>query len=257
MESRSSECSVRISASQAPPYKLLSRSKLSGLPFCLLLILVMDDSQWCLDECPSCATVVSGSSIYCAQCEPDFKLPPEEPEQDDEGFAEYMQRTATRVSAWTVDCYKSSRAAAAAPSSVPSVFPSPCRRKLHLRKVYPTSWLNAESPPILSSAPLSAPTAVQLLVTSSTGSPSPSSTFVGSPARPKTNVYLFSSSDYKHRSRLSLPCTPMTPSSSMGVRSTGTDVAHARDCNCLPPLSSQKQPQYQGRRPPHTSRRST
>ncbi|KAJ7108606.1 hypothetical protein C8R44DRAFT_884665 [Mycena epipterygia] len=93
----------------------------------------MDDSQWCLDECPTCATVVYGKSIYCsAKCEPDVE---QEPELEHD-YVPWSQSSSTRISAWAFDCYKS----ALTPASSPCIFPSPSQRKLHLRKQYPTSW---------------------------------------------------------------------------------------------------------------------
>ncbi|KAJ7016010.1 hypothetical protein C8F04DRAFT_1167528 [Mycena alexandri] len=42
----------------------------------------MADSQWCLDECPTCATVVHGRAIYCSpECEPEME-PQLRPEED-------------------------------------------------------------------------------------------------------------------------------------------------------------------------------
>ncbi|KAJ7622356.1 hypothetical protein FB45DRAFT_927591 [Roridomyces roridus] len=139
------------------------------------------DSQWCLDACPTCARVVDVSSIYCAKCEPDVK----QLLQSDLASGPYTSPD-TRVTAWALDCYQSTRNAGR-PTSVPPpiVFPSPSGRKLHLRKTSPTvSWISPEpelahSPSTLSSPPLSTPTAVQSLSMMSNsvgvGSPSPAS----------------------------------------------------------------------------------
>ncbi|KAJ7739971.1 hypothetical protein DFH07DRAFT_70417 [Mycena maculata] len=166
----------------------------------------MNDAQWCLDECANCATVVEGPSIYCPQCEPDVK---EEEAELEDGYAPYTPRTTVRVSAWALDCYKSTRVA---PASGPYIVPSPSRRKLHIRKQHPTSWVTPDgfSSSISLSSPMSTPTAVESesesAATSATIPPSPISRCPArswaavSPAsatRPlltKTNVYLSSSS---------------------------------------------------------------
>ncbi|KAJ7666065.1 hypothetical protein DFH06DRAFT_266429 [Mycena polygramma] len=176
----------------------------------------MDDPQWCLDECPTCATVVvsgfdgatfpavdalgalsqQGPSIYCSsECEPDSE--PEELKLDDAPWSQY---NSTRISAWAVHCYKSSHAA-----SSPCIFPSPCRRKLYLRKKHPTSWVTSDisfDPPPYVSSSISTGTAIESLVTSSTAPPSPASRWSvrswtspspGPPTPPfltKTNVFL-------------------------------------------------------------------
>ncbi|KAJ7906325.1 hypothetical protein B0H13DRAFT_2021188 [Mycena leptocephala] len=160
----------------------------------------MDDPQWCLDECPTCATVVHGQSIYCSsKCEPEVEQDPEL-EHDD---VPWSQCNSTRVSAWALDCYKST----IAPASSPAIFPSPSRQKLHLRKKHPTSWVTSatslDSRPYMSLS-ISTDTAVESLVTSSTVPPSPISRWsarswacpsAGPPTPPlltKSNVYLTS-----------------------------------------------------------------
>ncbi|KAF7360256.1 hypothetical protein MVEN_00754600 [Mycena venus] len=158
----------------------------------------MDDSQWCLDECPTCATVVHGRSIYCSpKCEPEVKPEPEL-ENDD---VQWTQCNSIRVSAWALDCYKS----ALGPASSPGIFPSPSQRKLHIRKKHPTSWVTSDtsshSPPYISPS-ISTGTAVESLITNSTPPQSPWSVrswrSSPGPATPplltKTNVYLFSDS---------------------------------------------------------------
>lgn len=136
----------------------------------------MDDSQWCLDECPTCATVVHGTSLYCSpECEPDVddsELELEPPY----AHAPWSHSRAARVSAWALDCYKSALAPPA--SGAPCILPSPSRRKLHLRKQYPTAWLTPGTPPhthsfVSESSPLSTCTAVDSLVSSCTKSPAP------------------------------------------------------------------------------------
>ncbi|KAJ7440156.1 hypothetical protein FB451DRAFT_1300804 [Mycena latifolia] len=163
----------------------------------------MDDSQWCLDACPTCATVVTGTSLYCSvQCEPDR----EQESELDSSSPPWSHCNTARVSAWAFDCYKSSMAPAA---SSPCIFPSPSRRKLHLRKQYPTSWVTPDAPshaPSYVSSPMSTSTAVESLVTSSTALTPPTSRrpvrswASPSPAPPsyplltKANVYLFAES---------------------------------------------------------------
>ncbi|KAK7044766.1 hypothetical protein R3P38DRAFT_2880743 [Favolaschia claudopus] len=164
------------------------------------------DSQWCLDECPTCSTVVNGPSIYCSpECEPPLDL--EELDLDDPFWS---QQKSIRVSTWALECYQSTEAH----RSTPSIFISPSQRKLHVRKTHPTSWVNSEtsppSPPSISSS-ISTSTAVESLVTSSTSPHSPISRWsVRSwPVRPsacsspglttppivtKTSVYLVSDS---------------------------------------------------------------
>jgi len=161
---------------------------------------MMDDPQWCLDECPTCATVVHGRSIYCSpECEPQIEPEPES-EHDD---VLWRQCNSTRVSAWALDCYKSTRA----PASSPGIFPSPSRQKLYIRKKDPTSWVTSDtsshSSPYISPS-ISTGTAVESLITNSTPSQSPISRWSArswarsspGPATPpllsKTNVYLFS-----------------------------------------------------------------
>ncbi|KAJ6470617.1 hypothetical protein C8R47DRAFT_756178 [Mycena vitilis] len=157
---------------------------------------LMDDPQWCLDECPTCATVVQGPSVYCSsECEPDSE--PEELRLDDVPWSQY---NSTRISAWAVHCYKSSHAAGS-----PCIFPSPSRRKLYLRKKHPTSWVTSDisfDPPPYVSSSISTGTAIESLVTSSTAPPSPVSRWSvrswtspspGPPTPPlltKTNVFL-------------------------------------------------------------------
>ncbi|KAJ7689476.1 hypothetical protein B0H17DRAFT_638868 [Mycena rosella] len=163
----------------------------------------MDDSQWCLDECPTCATAMQGKSLYCsAECEPNSgqELDPQP------NYVQSRESSTARVSAWALDCYKSS----ITPASSPGIFPSPSRRKLHLRKQYPTSWVTPDAPshPTSSyvSSPMSSSTAVESLVASSTAAASPNSRHPArswaspSPAPPthplltKTNIYLFAES---------------------------------------------------------------
>ncbi|KAJ7185702.1 hypothetical protein C8R46DRAFT_1061477 [Mycena filopes] len=164
----------------------------------------MDDSQWCLDECPTCANVVHGRAIYCSpECEPEMKSQPHpKPEQDS---APWPQCNSSRVSAWVLDCYKKS---SLAPANTPCIFPSPSRRKLYLRKKHPTSWVTTSETSVDSStyisSSLSTGTVVETLVTGSIGLPSPKySCPVRSwatpppcpPSRPlltKTNVLLLS-----------------------------------------------------------------
>ncbi|KAJ6514534.1 hypothetical protein DFH09DRAFT_1196627 [Mycena vulgaris] len=181
----------------------------------------MDDSQWCLDECPTCATVMDGKSLYCsAQCEPNLEHEPDL----EHGYVPWGQCTSTRVSAWALDCYKSSLAS----SSSPGIFPSPSRRKLHLRKQNPTSWVTPDTPSHSPSSP-STSTAVESLITSSTAptssisrnplrswaSPSPVP-----PTRPlltKTNVYLFTDSPARRptpAASYETSARPVTPSES-------------------------------------------
>ncbi|KAF7351299.1 hypothetical protein MSAN_01561400 [Mycena sanguinolenta] len=161
----------------------------------------MDEPQWCLDECPTCSTVVHGRSIYCSpECEPQVEPEPE-PEHDDVLWSQY---NSIRVSAWAFDCYKSSLA----PASSPGIFPSPTQRKFHIRKKHPTSWVTSETSSHSSyiSPSISAPTAVESLITNSTSPPqlspvsrwSPQSWSYSSPGPitppflMKTNVYLSS-----------------------------------------------------------------
>ncbi|KAF8186906.1 hypothetical protein K438DRAFT_1973106 [Mycena galopus ATCC 62051] len=165
----------------------------------------MDEPQWCLDECPTCSTVVHGRSIYCSpECEPEVE-PELALEHDDVRWA-LSHYNSIRVSTWAFDCYKSTLA----PTSSPCVFPSPSQRKLHLRKKHPTSWVtpdtSSNSSPYIS-PPISTATAVESLVTNSTPTlQSPISRWSArswscsspGPATPpfltKMNVYLFSDS---------------------------------------------------------------
>ncbi|KAJ7512805.1 hypothetical protein B0H11DRAFT_2182158 [Mycena galericulata] len=179
----------------------------------------MDDSQWCLDECPTCATVVHGSSVYCEDCEPDVK------EVDlEDGYEAWNRRnTATRVSAWALDCYKST----VAPGTSPCVFPSPSRRKLYLRKQHPTSWVTPDAsldfPSSILSSARSTPTAIESRSTM-TAPPSPNSrclprswacpsqASVTRPLLTRTNVYL--SPGFKaHQPAAEPPDHPGTPPS--------------------------------------------
>ncbi|KAJ6558065.1 hypothetical protein B0H19DRAFT_1149764 [Mycena capillaripes] len=165
----------------------------------------MDDPQWCLDECPTCATVVHGQSIYCSpECEPEA----EQESQLEHDDTLWNHSNSTRISAWALHCYK---ATTIAPASSPCIFPSPSRQKLHLRKKHPTSWVTSGTsfdPSRYISSSISTGTAVESLVTSSTVPTSPTSRWSapvrswtsaspGPPTPPlltKTNVYLFSGS---------------------------------------------------------------
>ncbi|KAJ7029213.1 hypothetical protein C8F04DRAFT_1116906, partial [Mycena alexandri] len=158
----------------------------------------------CLDECPTCATVVHGRAIYCSpECEPEME-PQLQPEEDS---VPWPQCNSNRVSAWVLDCYNNSTLA---PANSPCVFPSPSQRKLHLRKKHPTSWVttseaSVDSSTYISSSISTGPVA-ETLVAGSIGLPSPKSSWrvrswasppPGPPSRPlltKTNVYLFSNS---------------------------------------------------------------
>ncbi|KAJ7778205.1 hypothetical protein B0H16DRAFT_880492 [Mycena metata] len=162
----------------------------------------MDDSQWCLDECPTCATVVHGQAIYCSpECEPEM-----EP-QAEEDSVPWPQYNSNRVSTWALDCYKKSTLA---PANAPCIFASPSQRKLHIRKRHPTSWVTTSEASVDSSTCISSSIStgpiVETLVAGSIGLPSPKSAWrvrswasppPGPPSQPlltKTNVYLFSNS---------------------------------------------------------------
>ncbi|KAJ6487837.1 hypothetical protein C8R45DRAFT_258375 [Mycena sanguinolenta] len=143
-----------------------------------------------------------GRSVYCSpECEPEVEPEPEL-EHDDVLWSQY---NSIRVSTWAFDCYKSSLA----PASSPGIFPSPSQRKFHIRKKHPTSWVTSETSshsPSYISPSISAPTAVESLVTNSTSPPqlspmsrwSPRSWSCSSPGPvtppflTKTNVHLFS-----------------------------------------------------------------
>ncbi|KAJ7359522.1 hypothetical protein DFH08DRAFT_931995 [Mycena albidolilacea] len=159
----------------------------------------MDDPQWCLDECPTCSTVVHGRAIYCSpECEPEV-----DPEPELEHDGPWTHCSSIRVSAWALDCYK----ATLAPTSSPAIFPSPSQRKLHIQKKHPTLWVTSDpsfhSTPHISSS-ISTSTAVESLVTNSTPSRSPISRWSAQswscsspgpltpPLLTKTNVYLCS-----------------------------------------------------------------
>ncbi|KAJ7131742.1 hypothetical protein C8R43DRAFT_1024469 [Mycena crocata] len=163
------------------------------------------DDQWCLDECPTCATVVNGTSIYCSpQCEPNVEPDAESEPHVERNYTPWSQQNTSRVSAWAVDCYK----ATLVPASSPCIFPSPSRRKLHLRKKHPTSWVTSDMPSSYISSPVSTSDAVESLIpsTSSTAPTSPISHCTARswaspsplpPTRPlltKTNVHLLSNS---------------------------------------------------------------
>ncbi|KAJ7790553.1 hypothetical protein B0H14DRAFT_2939347 [Mycena olivaceomarginata] len=175
----------------------------------------MDDPQWCLDECPTCSTVVvsalqrlsqsgnltrvflqHGRAIYCSpECEPEV-----DPEPELEHDGPWTHCSSIRVSAWALDCYK----ATLAPTSSPAIFPSLSQRKLHIQKKHPTLWVTSDpsshSTPHISSS-ISTSTAVESLVTNSTPSRSPISRWSAQswscslpgpltpPLLTKTNVY--------------------------------------------------------------------
>ncbi|KAJ6627913.1 hypothetical protein B0H10DRAFT_316792 [Mycena sp. CBHHK59/15] len=156
----------------------------------------MDDPQWCLDECPTCATVVHGTSIYCSsKCEPRVEV------EENESYVPWTESTTARVSAWALHCHK----ATIVPTMSPSLFPSPSGRKIHLRKQRPTVWvtsdLSFDSPPCTS--PTISTSAAALSLVASSAGPASSTGPIRSWASPlpapptcplltKTNVYLFS-----------------------------------------------------------------
>jgi hypothetical protein len=112
-----------------------------------------------------------GRYLYCSQkCEPQVK---EEADEEDE----YHCPTA-RVSAWALHCHKSTLGS---PSTTPGIFPSPSRRKIHLREQRPTCWVTPDSPstsPSHASTAVSASTATDSLVASSMAPPSPISRYL-------------------------------------------------------------------------------